>query len=406
MIVTEVHAGFVLKVSCDGDIQRITFEGAPDFSAVDAAIRGIWPLAGARAATFDGADGAARALTYDNFEEFKATARIGPAGRHLLRLEVAPPSSAPPPASRSSAGDSNTVAGHAAKAPSLHMPGKVELKLEVSVPTATGSPSSGGGKAVQKAQIDQPSGSRGGAKSSALARHARRRVAAAVATPPTQWQEDTRDIEELLRDLGLPESPPRVDTAKKRRQGKKTASSAGRCEVARPQKKDIEKTSTHAGQEKPEEILQLSTKRQFVDQEDQVMQPVGKSTLVLEVQVARPTAVQVETQEEQQQQPQEREQTREQEEAMAVNGADEVEMKSVLEHAEKEVVEGSAEFQHEGSGCNENDAVEEPMSLWPATPESTPPTSPRLAAVPQLYYWLAVPVWPSNAAAAGAPQMP
>merc|ERR1719210_1087911 len=81
-------ADTVLKVSCGGHIHRLLLEAEPEFSAVDAAGRQVWPSALPGTATFANAAGDIRPLMEDTFHEFLATTYIGPASRPTLKLEL------------------------------------------------------------------------------------------------------------------------------------------------------------------------------------------------------------------------------------------------------------------------------------------------------------------------------
>jgi len=77
----------VLKISCGSRIYRVGLEVQPDFEDVDAAVQRVLPGCGAADATFGG-DGEAHPLTPDAFEAFLATGRELASGQVVLRLGV------------------------------------------------------------------------------------------------------------------------------------------------------------------------------------------------------------------------------------------------------------------------------------------------------------------------------
>lgn len=86
----------ILKVTCQGQIYRLHLEPEPEFSVVSETVRELCPDGKEGSVSFTGAGGAPCCLTEHSFEEFLSTARLGPTGRPMLRLELQPPQAVGP----------------------------------------------------------------------------------------------------------------------------------------------------------------------------------------------------------------------------------------------------------------------------------------------------------------------
>mmetsp|Transcript_74113 Transcript_74113/g.205975 ORF Transcript_74113/g.205975 Transcript_74113/m.205975 type:complete len:407 (+) Transcript_74113:105-1325(+) len=84
----------VLKVTRLGQIHRITFQEAPDYDKVDAAIRSVWPDSGARWAKYFDEEGDACTLAETTFADFLESGVAIRGARVVLKLHLPPSSSA------------------------------------------------------------------------------------------------------------------------------------------------------------------------------------------------------------------------------------------------------------------------------------------------------------------------
>lgn len=379
---TTASPGAVLKVSCHGEIHRVVFESTPDFPSVQAAVRDIWPNSNLNATTFVDVVGHSRILTELAFGNFLLSAKAGTSGRPTLRLEVQPLDGAAP------VGSEAGVALEGLKTATV-----VAHEKDTKCPLLTWKPTEGSGTAVQIPATHPATGLR---SDLAPLKHARRRTAATAATPVKQWEEDTRDIEELLRELGLQDTSS-AEVPKKRKRGKKTSSARGAQQGVHQELPEEATSSQEHRAEDAGSPSGLQTAREGnpgtgSTQED--VRPSGDATLVLEMQVATPAVLQARTPEDANAEQQE-EEVLEQERKQGMDEGTEED--ALLDRTCLPLPDEGPD-----DGHVEGDAAEIPMAVWPATPESTPPTSPRYEAVPQLYYWLAVPVC---TAVIGAPPM-
>jgi len=329
-----ISEGTVLKISCCGEIYRNVFKYEANYAAVQAAIRAVRSDADLCTATFQKSDGSSRILAESNFEEFVAAATTVQNGRRTLRLDVDVATSSSATGAFGRADETRAIGTQVVKefiALLQASPDKGSLQKQqhsngVSLKhDAPPQPS-----ALSKANADH-SACRSIDLKTVAARQARRRRVAADAALANQWEEDTRDIDELIRDLGLQQSAPiAAGVAERTKQRKRAARSTG---------------SRHGQRNAPGR-----------GSEDAAVRQTGK-------------AVQDQLEEIEELEP---------------GGA------AMCEPSQVNFV--SAEETNKADEQDESDPV--PSTLWPPTPDSTPPISPRLEPLSQLYYWLAVPVWP------------
>merc|ERR1740121_1602476 len=151
--------GAVLKVTCEGHIYRMPFDAELGCAVALTAVHELLPDAKVGAATFPGADGSNRVLTEDTFEEFLTTAMTAPSGRATFKLQ-------------------------------MDLPGESAQQEQVAI--------------AQPEPGPQPQGSGGGAdgakrpRSGAVRRAQRRQAKAAAEAARTQWEEDPRDLDQLV----------------------------------------------------------------------------------------------------------------------------------------------------------------------------------------------------------------
>lgn|ERR1740121_1517416 len=163
--------GAVLKVTCEGHIYRMPFDAELGCAVALTAVHELLPDAKVGAATFPGADGSNRVLTEDTFEEFLTTAMTAPSGRATFKLQ-------------------------------MDLPGESAQQEQVAI--------------AQPEPGPQPQGSGGGAdgakrpRSGAVRRAQRRQAKAAAEAARTQWEEDPRDLDQLVSAVEGAPWPPQV----------------------------------------------------------------------------------------------------------------------------------------------------------------------------------------------------
>lgn len=139
------HTATVLKIVLQDNIHRVTLGPVPEYSVVDAAVGRAFPDVGPCSVTFTDAKGEAVVLSESSFGSFMATSKVGPTGRPVLRLDV-----------------------------------KVVEDRTL--------------QAASSSDVDVSKGSK-------AARRTRRKPATSSAEVPWAWEEDVRDLEELVREL-------------------------------------------------------------------------------------------------------------------------------------------------------------------------------------------------------------
>jgi len=467
----------VLKVSYLGEIHRIALADEADLASVEAAVLSSWPQTGSCTSTFASQDGSSsQILTEGNFKELVAASKTGPSGRLTLRLDIH---------AADKIGADATIDKSTLQSIGALLAAEFSALLKAApteAPEAKPSPSE---QPKQPSPSEQPK--RQTASSSyaeANSRSTRRRATAASASstaPRQQWEEDKRDIDELIRELGLQEAGSAGAT--KRRQGKKSVRSS--LEEGRRGHKQASNAEVVVapsviemvrGSSDVEERHQLSHIADAeitiedaipaVPQDTRLVLQMQVKTAVVEDSIAAAQAEKVELEgikTEEEVEPIVAERCMDAAMQDSVSSAHEdtklhsteesrmdatmrdatmrgatmrdatmrdatlrdaamrdgissapqdtklvlqVQVKSsgasraadqqaipVEERADQTSAEHVAEVGAEAEVVG--DDANQPMTLWPATPESTPPTSPRTLPVPQLYYWVAVPALPT-----------
>lgn len=157
----------VLKISCSGQIHRVLLDDEPSFAAIDAVLRGLWPGMRPGSAKYMDSDGDSCSLVEGTFEDFLTTSgsKAGTPDRTILKIMIAD--------------DAAPAKQRAPQTPEAH-----------------------------------------GTVTSARAARASRHRAAQHQVPETTWEEDERDLDELLCQLG-DESEPAAPSKRKRQKAKK-----------------------------------------------------------------------------------------------------------------------------------------------------------------------------------------
>lgn len=197
---------------------------------------------------------------------------------------------------------------------------------------------------------------RGAAKHQAAA--AAEKVAAAASA--TQWAEDTRDIDELVRSIGCDQwLATATQEASSRQRGKRTGKRTRPAEKRKQERVDVgggdEVEDEEEGPEAEEEEGQkhaawnLDGKQDYKDEGSPEEDGKDEGS------------------------------TEEDSEAHDEKGGHET--------------QDSEEFEEEWESKESESEQQPPMTLWPATPESSPPSSPRFRSHLQPVFWVPVPVW-------------
>jgi len=288
-------------------------------------------------ATFVGTKGAPRVLSEATFDELLATAYVGPTGRPTLRLDLQPPLA-------------------------------VGLQPVATMTSQTEGACSGeSGKRRDKVSRK---GERRSGKSS---------KSSSGSSSKAPWQQDTRAIDDLVDDIGgepfSRQATGRTEKSYKKKSRRKKAQegSSGMCSVQEESPEDLHCEGEEGAADAPAIALGVEQAK-AVD----VVESIGSLTqgALWDVAAAK------------------------YEEGQAVDDV----MASISTQDSRHSLEECLSLDDAPSGTFSTAALDvqqpSPTTLWDATPESTPPTSPRhcrsqfqAVGPPQAVFWMPVPVW-------------
>jgi len=328
----------VLKVTCEGHIYRVHFTPESGLAEAVAAVCKVVPRASDGMLTF-GEEGP-QVLTEQTYADFLAQGKEGPAGGVTFR---------------------------------------VQLQLQAGGGTVDTPPSPAGGRASLSSS---ESGTRPKRCSGAVRRAQRREARAARAAVASHtWEEDPRDLDQLISALDG-EAPPPVFLQKAvRKQGKATKAKKGSDSKA-ASAEEAQVLPNLRGDAKPAMPMLCSLQNIRADghQEGKVREDdqgeaedvtvpaearFGQQALASSMQAPKRNIT-----------------------TMFADKASDCATESTCGDV------GDHDVHEQATTGAESDSFDEPVELWPPTPESTPPSSPRYYGNQfQPVYWVPVPVW-------------
>jgi len=332
----------ILKVACEGHIYRVPFKPELGLAATVAAVSKLVTSASDGMLTFG--EHSPQLLTETTYDDFLAQGKVGPAGGTAFRVQLQLPG------------------GHAA------------LDTSPAPVGDHGTISSGESSACPRRQCS-------GAVRRAQRRQAKTRAAAAASR---QWEEDPRDLDLLTSALEGEAAPPSVPPRKPtRQQGKATkakqqgsALEANAAEETQGVAKPLggADTAAHLVCNMQNLLVEGSKESELYEEgqgEADEMMPTGARSAY---QALAASSLQ------------------------AATGHDA--MLSLADKASECATEstcgdvGDDDVHEEAAPDVESESSDLPVELWPPTPESTPPSSPRCFRNQfQPVYWVPVPVW-------------